>query len=313
MRSWRPPCPFSAGPDVALPSTVQQRGLCLMTIEFLTRFPAAECVVTCPSLPFWDTVFDLFPKTFFQVFLSPPEDPPRPNVLRHFAKFDAQLAARFGARGAPYNLMFTMEDVEAQMITYLHGSPAAALLLVTRQEQDYLEGELMYPLYCSLNSGFCALVPAPGPARAVSYAGYGRAMLDFHSRCRYPGSGYDRAMEDLILAAYVQGVSGVSEHMAQLMVESTRGSLPRLEPCDVVFAEPHRLPPPGSPVSSLAEHPDCAWAAQAAPMDCAWAAQAASMDLASQPAGPKDPSLITAAELEALLCAAMEVDRLVAD
>jgi len=238
MRSWRPPCPFSAGPDVALPSTVQQRGLCLMAIEFLTRFPAAECVVTCPSLPFWDTVFDLFPKTFFQVFLSPPEDPPRPNVLRHFAKFDAQLAAKFGARGAPYNLIFTIDDMATQMNTYTQGSPAAAMLWVKEPVQDYLEGELVFPLYGSAYSGLCALVPSPGPARAVPYSGYYRAVLDFHATHRQPGSGYDQAMEDQILSAYAQGISGVGQAVSGLVVEMTRNSLPRLEESEVVFWEP---------------------------------------------------------------------------
>lgn len=249
MRTWRLPCAPTATPDFPLASTVQQRGLCLMTIEFLTQFPAAECVVTSSSLPFWDTVFDLFPKTFFQVFCSPPEAQPRPNVLRHNARFDSELAARFGARGAPYNLLFTMEDMESQMVIYLRGSPTAALLLMTQPEQQYLQGDLVYPIYCSPYSGFCGLVPAlrhSGSSTAEGYAGYYAAMLDFHARARYPGSCYDRAAEDQILLTYAHGIAGVSAGTAPLLAEMTRNSLPPLEGMDLVFWEPppQRQPTP---------------------------------------------------------------------
>lgn len=241
MRSWRPPCPFSAGPDVALPSTVQQRGLCLMTIEFLTRFPAAECVVTSPSLEFWDFLFDQFPKTLFHAFCCPLDDTPRPNVIRHASRFDSQLAARFGARGAPYSLLFTVEDMETQMALYLHGKPAAALLLVTQPAQEYLDGELIYPVYCSPSSGLCGLVPWPGQARCASYDGYYSAMLEFHAGTRAPGMGYDRAAEDSILAAHARGFSGVGDSgSAALMAEVTRSGLPRLQQEDVIFWEPQQ-------------------------------------------------------------------------
>lgn len=239
MRFWRLPSAPEFPPfELPLVASAQQRGLCLMTIEFLTRFPAAECVVTCPSLPFWDTVFDLFPKTFFQVFLSSPEDPPRPNVLHHGARFDPQLAAKFGARGAPYNLIFTVEDMATQLNTYTQGSPAAAMLWIKEPVQDYLEGELVYPLYCSPYSGLCALIPSPGQARAVSYAGYYRAVLDFHAAHRHAGSAYDQAMEDWILRDYAQGISGVGQGVSGLVVEMTRNGLPRPDASEVVFWEP---------------------------------------------------------------------------
>jgi len=220
-----------------------------MTIEFLTQFPAAECVVTSASLPFWDTVFDLFPKTFFQVFCSPLREHPKANVLCHNARFNSELAAKFGARGAPYNLLFTMEDMETQMVIYLRGAPTAALLLVTQPEHHYLQGDLVYPLYSSPYSGFCGLVPALrqfGPCTAESYSGYYSAMLDFHARARYPGSCYDRAAEDQILMTYAHGIAGVSGVTAPLLADMTRNSLPPLEEQDLVFWEPlqQRQPTP---------------------------------------------------------------------
>jgi hypothetical protein len=242
MRTWRLPGVGAAAaqyPDAPLASTVQERGLCLMTIEFLSRYPSAECVVTSLSLAFWDFVFDQFPKTLFHVFSSPLEDPPRPNVIRHAARFDSRLAEKFGARGAPYNLLFTVEDMQAQMALYLHGKPVAALLLVTQPAQEYIEGELVYPLYSSPYSGLCGLIPSPGQARVAPYGGYYAAMLEFHARARGPGSGYDRAAEDAILQAHARGISGLGgAEAAKLMVEVTRSDLPRLQDRDVVFWEP---------------------------------------------------------------------------
>ena len=195
------------------------------------------------SLDFWDFVFDQFPKTLFHAFCSSLEDPPRPNVIRHASRFDLQLAERFGARGAPYNLLFTVEDMETQMAVYLRGKPAAALLLVTQPVSEYLDGDLVYPLYCSPSSGLCGLVPSPGHARSAPYAGYYAAMLDFHAKARAPGTGYDRAAEDAILAAHSRGISGVGDSgSARLMVEVMRSGLPRLQEADAVFWEPQPEP-----------------------------------------------------------------------
>lgn len=252
MRCWRVPA-NAAAPEpselgLSMPATMQSRGLCLMVIEFLTRFPAAECVVTSTSLEFWDTVFDLFPKTLFHAFYAPPEDPPRPNVICHNAKFDRELAARFGWRGAPYNLIFTGEDMDDQAAVYLCGKPSAALLWVTRPAQEYLEGELVYPLHCARESGMCGLVPLTGPAKYARYAeAYYAGMREFQARARYEGSSYDRDMEDLVLSAYARGAGGLSdETTARLLVEMTRNGLPKSGGSDVIFWLPPP-PPPSAP------------------------------------------------------------------
>lgn len=239
MRTWSLPARHSGQPDHPMPSSAQQRGLCLMAVEFLTRYPTSECVVTSASLGFWDTVFDLFPKTLFHVFCCPVEDPPRPNVIRHGARFDSDLAGRFGARGAPYNLMMTSEDMDLQMALYLRGAPSAALLLVKRPPQEYLEGELVYPIYCAPDSCLCGLVPLQRASRAVPYAGYCAAMRDFHARAAAGGYACFAAAEDAILGAYVRSVSGVENSgSAWLLEKVTRTALPELTEKDVVFWEP---------------------------------------------------------------------------
>lgn len=247
MRNWRlsAGAPPSQGPP--LPSTISQRGLCLLAIEFLTRHSTPECVVTSASLDYWDSVFDMFPKTLFHVFCSQLEDPPRANVIRHGARFDCQSAAAWGARGAPYNMVFTGECMDTQLGIYMQGRPFAALMLVTRPVQEYAEGELLYPLHCAQGSGLCALVPSPGPARLVPYAGLTDAMREFQARARGPGSRYDNDAEDLILTGYAGGICGIGcSGPGDLMVQMTRNSLPARGP-DVIFWEPpadnsHALP-----------------------------------------------------------------------
>lgn len=239
--------------NLPLATTIQPRGMCLMTIEFLTRFPSSECVVTTPSLPFWDIIFDLFPKTLFHVFSSELEDPPRPNVIRHNLRFEVDIAGRFGARGAPYNLLFTVEDMETQKNIYMSGCPGAALLWVTQPVDEYIDGELIYPLYSSRQSGLCGLIPVTGRPRFISYNGYYAAMLQFHELTRYPGSAYDTSMEEMILTAYVQAVSGLGDAgSAALLLQVTKSWLPRLENVDTLFWEP---PPPAveqcSPTDAL--------------------------------------------------------------
>lgn len=239
MHIWRiPEVPSSAHSDAPLPSSIQQRGLCLMAIEFLTKYPAAECVVTSMSLPFWDSIFDLFPKTLFQVFSSPLEDPPRPNVIRHAARFDQQLAEGFGSRGAPYNLLFTIEDMDTQLSLYVKGKPTAGLLLVTQPVKEYLAGDLVYPMYCSLSSGLCGLVPLPGESRMLPYAGYYAAMREFHGT-RGLLSSYDRDRENSAVTAYARSISGVGDAgSAVLVAEVVRGGLPKFEHSDAIFWEP---------------------------------------------------------------------------
>lgn len=257
MRVWSPSQPRHpvVCAETPLKLTISQRGLSLLAIEFLTRFPAAECVVTSGALGFWDAVFDLFPKTLFQVFCATLEDPPRPNVIRHGALFDARAAPAWGARGAPYSLIFTGEGMESQAQLYLQAKPSSALLLVTEPQHDYLDGELVFPLYCSLDSGFCALVPAPGEGRRTSYAHYAAVMWDFQVNSRHPGSTYDGDMEDLILSAYARNSAGICK-VTSLCVEMARAALPSKTDAEVVFWLPRVWPTAAGGDEATRPYPD---------------------------------------------------------
>jgi hypothetical protein len=221
---------------------ISQRGLCLLYIEFLVQYPASECVVTSSTLQFLDTVLDMFPKTLFHVFCSQLEDPPKPNVIRHGAVFDKKMAEAWRERGgAPFNVIFTGELMESQMALHVTASPAAALHMITTPPEHYLEGSLVYPLYCPRDSSLSAMVPDQNHHRAQAYSPrrYLDSLRDFHANYRatpeQAQAGYDSWTEDKILWGYAWAI--VSERAtADLLVAVIRAGLPSAESM-IRFAE----------------------------------------------------------------------------
>jgi hypothetical protein len=208
QRTWRlqPAEPEDDGPR---PPEISRRGLCLMQIEFLLRFPASECIVTSASLQHMDFVMDMFPKTLFHVFCAQLEDPPRPNVIRHNAVFDRAVAAAWRDRGgAPFHVIFTGEGMDNQMALHVTACPAAALHIMSTPPDHYLAGELVFPLYCSPDSCISGMVPDPagnngGGFRAQQYCRrvYLKALRDFHS---WYAAEHSPAAEEAILDAYAR-------------------------------------------------------------------------------------------------------------
>jgi hypothetical protein len=242
MRSFQMPYVHHEDYSAPMLSTMKSRGTCLIAIEFLTRYPAAECVVTQGCNPFWDCVFDIFPKTLFHAFSSEVEDPPRPNVIRHRGVFDERMAERFGSRGTPYNIIFFVENMQLQEEGYRKGKPTAALLWVTESVSEYLDGELYYPLYCSQDSGMCALVPSPGLPQYRDYSPYKAGIRWFQDQIRFPGSAYDLDMENSILLSCTRRICGIcNEQNTLLQVEVARSSLPSKSDPDVIFHWPVNL------------------------------------------------------------------------
>lgn len=205
---------------------ISQRGLCLMHIEFLVKNPSSECILTSASIPFANSLMDMFPKTLFHVFCANLEDQPRPNVIRHWAIFDKGMAAAWRDRGtAPFSIIFTGEGMDNQMALYVTASPAAALLTITSPPEHYLEGDLMCPLYCPANSCISGLVPSGSKAVQYGGAAYLVGIRAFHSELRGAGSTYDADAETEILAAYTRTIVR-DELTSMLMVEVVRAGLP---------------------------------------------------------------------------------------
>jgi hypothetical protein len=235
-RTWRmAPADPALDSGAPRPADISLRGLCLLQIEFLTRYAASECIVTSAALPFLDAVVDMFPRTLFHVFCSQLEDPPRPNVIRHGSPFDKGTASAWRDRGgAPFNVIFTGEGMTNQMALHVLAAPAAALHMITSPPEHYLEGELVYPPYCPRESCLSAMVPDSGSARAQQYSPhrYLDALGSFHGNYRatpeQAGAGYDRWVEDSVLWGYAMTLVS-EEPSAGLMVTVLRAGLPSSE------------------------------------------------------------------------------------
>lgn len=202
-RTWRLKPASDASPTG--PPDISKRGLCLLQIEFLVRYPASECIVTTPSLDHMDYVMDMFPKTLFHVFCAALQDPPMPNVIRHGAAFDKKMAADWRERGgAPFNIIFTGEGMLSQMALHITACPAAALHMITAPPEQYLEGELVYPLYCPTESCVSAMVPDQkgGGFRAqqCSQEDYFRALREFRGCWQHQE--YSMAVEEAVFSEY---------------------------------------------------------------------------------------------------------------
>lgn len=232
---------------------IMPRGVSVMAIEFLTRYPTSECVVTRGDWALWGCVFDLFPKTLFHAFGGFSKDELRPNVIRHGDEFTLLTACRFSKRGTQYNLIFCGENMADQADLYKCGSPAAALMWITDPSWSYLSGEFLYPIHSGVSSSLCALVPCHHQMHPPTYTGLGMHMRAFQNFARFQGRSYDRDAEIEVLLAHSRLVSGISEpSTAMLMANTVRLDLPREDQPLLVF--PLAKQPAAQSNEELPEH-----------------------------------------------------------
>ena len=234
MRVWN--YPEQPEPPTTYPM-IKERGLLLLQLEYLTRYPAAECVVTGYYAGV-RVLAGLFPKTLFHVYRSPsasPDESPEPNMLHHTVAFDKALARAMGEARRPVSLMFTGENMDRQLAMCLAARPRSALMLITAPPEEYLAGELVYPLWCPRNSHLAALVPALGPdggTRSFRYDArrYAEGIRHFHEQARRDDA-YDQAMETMILRAYAGGQCATEA--SELLAEVVRMGLPGRDGADL--------------------------------------------------------------------------------
>lgn len=223
-----------------------------MLVEFLVRHPCSSCVMTAPP-PGLTGLAGLFPGTMFHVYHPVPASaPPRPahggaaeageasNVVHHTCTFDKDAADGWNIRRGGFNLVLLGEKMDRQLMMFISACPRVGLLLITELPEYYIEGEVVFPLWCSAGSHLCALIASPGPdgqTKAYHYgaAKYTEGMREFQAQHRRDGdTAYDVAMETMILGMYAQTQCG-DPGAALLLSEIVRVGLPpRAEP-DLVF------------------------------------------------------------------------------
>lgn len=229
------------------------RGQALVEIEFLTRMLACgrgeRWTVVYPAYPgHLPLMCRLFPfATFFAYGAADGAgdeyDPGRPacksqpyhpkdcggNVTAVCQAFDSETARLLGERGqSRHDRMFLLcserHTPTRQMLFHSLVRPAYSLLSVTGAiPEEYLSGDLYYPLYTPASSSLVHLV-APGKACArLYYPMWLRDELAHHQILGRGGSDYDARAEAQILAQYLLAGWGRAD---PAQVETLRAELP---------------------------------------------------------------------------------------
>ena len=211
-----------------------------MLMEFLVRHPGSSCVMTAPP-PGLSGLAGLFPATTFHVYrLFQAEDESVSNVVHHPCEFDKDAADGWSNRPGSFSIVFLGERMGRQMALLAAAAPRVGMVLITEPPDYYIEGELMYPLWCSKESHLCALVATPGTNgafKAYQYDAlkYTQGMREFQEEHRRGGDiGYDTAMEAMILGMYAATQCSDPGAIA-LLSEILRMGLPARGESDLVF------------------------------------------------------------------------------
>jgi hypothetical protein len=237
MRVWKfteytPPAPATA--------SISPRGLHLMLVEFLVRHPCNSCVMTAAP-PGLAGLAGLFPGTVFHVYrMLQAEDEAVGNVVHHACVFDKDAADGWSIRHGGFNLVFLGETMDRQTTMLMSACPRVGMLLITEPPEYYVEGEMVYPLWCSPGSHLCALIASPGPGGQIKAFHYGAAkytegMREFQAQHHKDGdTAYDASMENMILGMYA-GTQCSDPGAAMLLGEIVRVGLPARGEADIIF------------------------------------------------------------------------------
>jgi len=164
---------------------VTVRGQMLMHIEFLTRYAGegAYCVCT-QNPPYLTGLAELFPCIHFLAFgaLQLEYDPAQPalsspvtahtlaNVTRYSTPYTCDVARGLASLQYAGTLVMIChgEDPARQLCLHVHTRPAFSLLELPAVPQDYIEGELVLPIYVDRGKALLLLV-AQGDVKGRRY------------------------------------------------------------------------------------------------------------------------------------------------
>ena len=231
MRVWKYSERLPLAPSTA---SISPRGLHLMLIEFLVRHPGTTCVMTSPP-PGLAGLAGLFPSTLFHVYrLYQAEEESVSNVVHHPCELDRDAAEGWSHRPGSASLVFMGEGMDRQVTLFMAAAPKVAMMLITEPPEYYVEGEVVFPMWCSRDSHLCALVVPGGPTKGYHYgaAQYAQGMREFQTGHR--DAAYDAAMEDMILGMYAATQCG-DPGAVSLLSEIVRMGLPPKGEADLRF------------------------------------------------------------------------------
>lgn len=226
---------------------VTARGQMLLHIEFLSRYAgeSAYCVFTREP-PHLRPLAGLFPWIHFLSFSAPPDyDPEHPapspalsspvtsetvgNITRYTAPYTCEAAR--GLASIEYTGSLVMichgEEPRHQLCLHVHTRPSYSLLELAAPPRDYIDGELILPIYIDRAKSLLLLV-AQGAVRGRRYDPALLAQeLGFFQAVQRASDAYDSQAQDLIVASYGQRFASmhgystiIAEYMARMAVDA---------------------------------------------------------------------------------------------
>ena len=240
----------SVGLETGRWTDVAQHGQFLMDLEFLLRYGprsgTASCVY-CKSPPYLSELAHQFPWIHFYVFEHRPPvpdyDPAEPGMARaappsvqvefnrtmSSMEFTKDMARTMGERGNKEResllLICHGQDSVRQLALHVLLRPSHSFLDICGViSADYLDGELILPLYIANNKIFAGLV-APHHARCKTYdPELYLGEIGFFQGVLRVTQAYDEASKDLIASEYAHSTHachGCSPEIVQSALLST--------------------------------------------------------------------------------------------
>ena len=215
---------------------VPLRGQCLIDIEFLARFGHGGTCLYTQSPPHINLITTLFPHLRFIAFTTD-YDPAMPcltpgletngNLTRSTFPFTKETARDLGNRGSDEPLLFISagtESTQSKLLYHALARPNSSLFRLDSIPADFLDGEILYPLYASPSSSTAYMVVG-GHTRAKVYdpSLLAEELSYFHVCLRSSGN-YDRDAKRDILALYNQ----TRQHTTAWMQQDIAWLLPSL-------------------------------------------------------------------------------------
>ena len=212
-------------PDADRGAAYSSRGLALVELEFLSRHARSGFCVYARAGDHLALVASAFPALHFYAFECAPDaedyDPDRPairakdygpNVTPSVMQLTRETGA--GLRGADALILHPADSADRQLLLHTLLRPARSLFsLCGDMPEEYVSGNLYYPLYTPVSSGLVHLVAGGRACLRLYFPRHLRDELGHFQVLVRCGTDYDSLAQEQI----VQGVACGHEHAAEYM------------------------------------------------------------------------------------------------
>ena len=217
---------------------VQPRGQFLIDLEFLSRYTLSGFVCVYAREPaYMEALAGLFPWLHFHVYEARQESEYDPehaamfsavtaatkgNVTRWSGKLDKAMAVVYGGRERGQSLVLVCHgmSLDGQLLMHVQCKAQASLFDIADMPANYIEGELLLPMFVGRGKFLVHLVGRMYGKACVYDPSILQEEVGFAQAVLRATEAYDRECQDLILTSYAQrfcGLLGQSQIMAETL------------------------------------------------------------------------------------------------